>query len=210
MFHIFTAEGLRPNVSLEKILHHPYRVERKSDGSRVRRFEEFVRDSMSSRTAFGQSGAAAYDDASRTIDMPHQESIIHAHQVMSSPVVSLPPDVTIPDAWEIFRYHHLRYMPVMDREKITGILSDRDIFCSLVEENGRMVSREGKSVRDIMVREIITSDLATDIRRIALVMFHRHVGAMPVVRPDGKLAGIITRSDILHALVSRSSMDMTV
>jgi len=210
MFHIFTIEGLRPNVSLEKILHHPYRVERKTDGSRVRRFEEYVRDSLSSKPGFGQSGVAAYDSASREVSLPRSEPIIHAHQIMSSPVVTLPPDVAITDAWEIFRYHRLRYMPVLDMENITGMLSDRDIFCSLVEENGRIVSREGKSVKDIMVKEVITSDMATDIRRIALVMFHRHIGAMPVVKPDGRLAGIITRSDILHALVSHSSMDMTV
>ena len=210
MFHIFTAEGLKPNVPLERILHHPSRVDRMGQDTRVRRFEEHRDDLSRPPFSYAHAGADAYNAASRPVDLPISEPIIHAHQIMSSPVVTLDASMSIPDAWESIRYHRLRYMPVMDGGKLAGILSDRDIFRSLVEENGRMVSRAGKYVRDIMQREIITSDPVTDIRRIAMVMFHRHIGAMPVVHPDGKITGIMTRSDILHALVSRSSMDVTV
>ncbi len=210
MFHIFTAEGLKSNVPLEKVLHHPDRVDRKGEDFRVRRFEEHGNDLSRAPHSYVQTGAEAYSQASHTVNLPLPEPIIHAYQIMSSPVVTLDASMSIPDAWESIRYHRLRYMPVMQQGKLAGILSDRDIFCSFVEENGRVMSRTGKYVSDIMQREIITSDPVTDVRRIAIVMFRRHIGAMPVVQQDGKITGIITRSDILHALVTRSSMDVTV
>ncbi len=53
-----------------------------------------------------------------------------------------------------------------------------------------------------MVREVITASRFTDIRRIAKVMFDEHIGSMPVLDDNRKLEGIISRSDILHALVN--------
>ena len=102
-------------------------------------------------------------------------------------------------------------MPVISKEnKIIGILSDRDILKCLCILECSENNIADKKVTEIMTRKVITAGKLTDIRRIAKAMFENHVGTMPIVEDSGELAGIITRSDILYALVNYPPLSLWV
>jgi len=122
-----------------------------------------------------------------------KEVIILAAQVMSSPVETLSPDLTIAQACEELMKHSFRHIPVTSEEgKVIGILSDRDLLIHINDEK--------KTVQDIMVKDVLCSKSDTNILIVARTIIEERVGCLPVVDQQGRLLGIITRSDLLRTL----------
>jgi len=141
---------------------------------------------------------------------------LHAHQIMTSPVVALSLDATITQAWSLFRERRFRHVPVVtENRKIYGIVSDRDLL-RYAAVSGKIPpfadnSVEAKtSIENLVKTRVITSSVDTEIREIARMLFEQRVGAMPVVTETGLLNGIITRSDILRTLVNHAPLELWV
>lgn len=202
MFHIHTLNGVHFDLTLEALLHRKD-VKNVDGKNRVRKFIN------------GERGSDSYSGAGHTLTYAEKsyrdalniknerEPLFHAYQIMSSPVKTVTPEMKIVEVWNLFKSSGIYHAPVITGDnKIDGIVSDRDLLKSLIIENDRVVNRTEGIISDIMVREVITASRFTDIRRIAKVMFDEHIGSMPILDDNRKLEGIITRSDILHALVN--------
>lgn len=59
-----------------------------------------------------------------------------------------------------------------------------------------------RSVADVMTSPVVSTDPITDIRRAARVLLDYRLSGLPVVNEQEELVGILTRSDILRALVN--------
>ena len=85
--------------------------------------------------------------------------------------------------------------------QLRGIISERDIL--------RMLNDSPQASVCYFMREaVLTARPHTTIRDLARVMFHERIGALPILEADHDLAGIVTRSDILRALVNRGSVEI--
>lgn len=202
MFHIHTLNGDHFDISLEALLHRK-EVQDVGKKNRVRKFidGELERDVYSSGEHSLTYAEKSYRESVNIKNV--LEPLFHAYQIMSSPVKTINPEMKITEAWIWCKSAGVYHIPVVSSEgKITGIVSDRDLLKSLLIENDTVVNRTDEIIADIMVKEVITAGRLTDIRRIAKVMFDEHIGSMPILDDNRKLAGIITRSDILHALVN--------
>ena len=96
----------------------------------------------------------------------------------------------------------LRYPPPKPPVAVVGILSDRDLPGNRIggvspEELG------ARQVREVMRRPVITVSPDTPIEYAATLMADNAIGCLPVVADEalGRLVGIITESDLFHALV---------
>lgn len=98
--------------------------------------------------------------------------------------------------------HRVNQLPVVDNDRLVGIVTDRDIRdaypTSLMINRAEEIDRFADK---ITVEEVMTHDVFVVRPDTALVtavgLLRRHrIGAMPVIK-DQKLVGIITRSDIL-------------
>ena len=49
-------------------------------------------------------------------------------KLMSSPLITCSPETPIPKAFALMREHHIRRLPVMDGNKLVGIVTERDII----------------------------------------------------------------------------------
>ena len=144
--------------------------------------------------------------------VPERRPAIAASQILESPVVSLTPDASVAEAWEIFRDRRFRHVPVVNvTGRIVGILSDRD----LLRETGRAaLSRQADSafsetrVEQVMTTEVLTAHPDTPIREIARVFFEERIGAAPIVDDRDELVGIITRSDILRTIMHHAPIEL--
>ena len=82
--------------------------------------------------------------------------------------------------------------PVVDAEsKIIGIITEADIISK--------VNRDGLCVADIMSHDVIAISEETPVSEIAALLTERKIKRVPVVY-DGKLVGIVSRVDIVHAV----------
>jgi acetoin utilization protein AcuB len=98
-------------------------------------------------------------------------------------------------------------MPIMDGEKLVGIVSDRDLkeaapskATSLdIWELHYLMSRI--IIKDIMTKNPLTISPNATIEKAAIIMHDHKIGGLPVIY-DNKLIGIITEQDIFGALIA--------
>lgn len=112
---------------------------------------------------------------------------------MTRGVVSVGPDTTAAGALALARDKRIRHLPVLDGGRLAGIVSDRDLRPATPAPEQTVVS-------DVMAREVITAHPDDPIEAAANTMREKKIGCLPVVE-GGELAGIITASDVMRALV---------
>lgn len=86
-------------------------------------------------------------------------------------------------------------LPVVDGERLVGIVTHRDI--TLVGER-----ESGLKVRDIMTTNVLTITRQTPLRDILLIMKKTGYQRLPVV-DDGRLVGLVTQSCVISALAEQ-------
>ncbi len=147
--------------------------------------------------------------------LPADSLVLSASQIMTSPVVSFRSHDSITDAMKLFHTRQLRHIPVVSNEgTVEGIVSDRDILRHLsgVTEDFKQhmsSARADDQIRQLMRTQVLTASTDTDVRYIARLFVERRVGAMPIV-VEGNLTGIITRSDILGAVMRHFVLELWV
>jgi acetoin utilization protein AcuB len=110
---------------------------------------------------------------------------------MSSPVHTVPPGARAADAVALLRRFVIRHLPVIEGDRVVGVVTDRDL---------RGVAADAP-VRTIMSRPVTVVAPRTGIDRAARLLFEGRIGCLPVVE-DGRLVGILTQTDAVAALVS--------
>jgi len=147
----------------------------------------------------------------QTAEIPHERTpALVAEQIMSTPVLTLGPDTPVNKAWALFHEHRFRHLPVVDANRqMMGIISERDLLRDAAGL-GVAGSTPHETIRPLMVQRVLTATLDTAIREIAQVLFDQHIGAIPIVNDKDLPIGIISRSDILQALVKKAPLELWV
>jgi CBS domain-containing protein len=147
---------------------------------------------------------------------------MHALDIMTPSVVTATPDMTIYDAARLFVDNHIGGMPVVDADgQVVGIISHSDLLhrvendtchqkrpwwlefllSSPREQAARYVKEHGHVVGDVMCDQVISISEDMPLDQIADLMERRHLKRAPVLK-DGKLVGIVSRSNLIRALAS--------
>lgn len=122
----------------------------------------------------------------------HARPPIRARDLMSAPVRTVAPDATVHEAGSLLlRYGH-NGLPVVDDGRVVGVLSRRDLERALQHGLGR------SQVRGFMGAPPITAPPDATIEALEARVAEHGVGRLPIVQ-DGRLVGIVTRSDLLGA-----------
>jgi CBS domain-containing protein len=115
-----------------------------------------------------------------------------ARDIMTRTVATIHPEASAQEAAQLLYQKRISGAPVVDADdKIIGIITEADIISK--------VNREGLRVADIMSHEIIAVGEETPVNEIAALLTERKIKRVPVVC-DGKLVGIVSRADIVHAV----------
>ena len=124
--------------------------------------------------------------------------MLTAGHVMKRNVFVLRPDSEVLDAVETLLQRGFSGAPVVDRERIVGIFSERDGLTAIASAH-----YEGEppgNVAQHMRRDFRVVTATTDLYEVASLFRAYPIRRMPVVDDDGALAGIISRGDVLKAL----------
>jgi len=115
----------------------------------------------------------------------------HESEIIQREVLTVTPDSLIADVDRMMTTHGIGGVPVVENDKVIGIVSKRDLRA--------MVSRIGnKPVRSIMTHEPIVAGEGISIDDAFDLMYSRKVERLPVVDSKGKLTGIISMQDLLE------------
>ncbi|MFC1684137.1 HPP family protein [Pseudomonadota bacterium] len=158
-----------------------------------------------------QRGERAREHYEETEELPHQRApVMVAEQIMTTPVETLGPGAPIMEAWRLFQERQFHHIPVIGgNDRIVGIVSELDLLRD-VAGIGRAARRRHNTIQPLMIPRVITATANTEIREIARIFYDQHIGALPIVNAVDYPIGIVTRSDILRALVKKAPLEMWV
>lgn len=126
---------------------------------------------------------------------------------MTKSVLTVKPKDTLRHARELMMKHRINQLPVVVNDKLVGILTDRDLRdaypSSLRLFRGKDIDEfaESHTLEEVMTYNVVTVSPQASIREAAQLMRRQRFGALPVVEND-KLVGILTRSDIIDAMLA--------
>ena len=153
---------------------------------------------------------------------------MQARDIMSVKVISVTPKQTLKEVMELLFEHKVSGLPVVDEEnKVIGILSERDIvrYCEkekaipFSSATGWLAShahltdiarlKKGVemlakiTVEKVMRSEVITAKDDLSISKAAKIMNRHRINRIPIVDQENRLAGIITRDDLVNFLAEK-------
>jgi acetoin utilization protein AcuB len=125
---------------------------------------------------------------------------------MSQRVISIPPEMSIPEALALFKKHQIHRAPVMKDGKMMGIVTESDLLNASpspvstlsVWEMNYLMSKV--PVKQVMTKKVITVEVGTPIEDAAHIMVDAKIGGMPVTK-DGRIVGIITETDLFKVFM---------
>jgi CBS domain-containing protein len=142
-----------------------------------------------------------------------------ARDVMTANPIVVPATMPVEDCARLLLEKRISAVPVVDASGgVIGIVSEGDLirrreagterryswWLELVSDPQTMardfVKSGGHKVSDVMTRQVVSVTEDTPLAAIAGILEKRHIKRVPVVR-DGKLVGIVSRADLVRALL---------
>ena len=145
---------------------------------------------------------------------------MQAKDVMTRHIISVPPDATVLQAARLMLQHRISGLPVIDQAgKLVGVLSEGDFLRRQETQTQKRRSRwleflmgpgraaaeythsHGSKIAEVMSTEVKTVDEQTSLEDIVELMERHRIKRVPVLQ-GSKMVGIVTRSNLMHAMVS--------
>jgi acetoin utilization protein AcuB len=129
---------------------------------------------------------------------------------MSSPVITVAPDLPIMQALDLMKKNRIRRLPVVKKGKMVGIVSEGDLLNASPSDATSLSVWElnyllGKiTVDEIMTKNVITVAEDTPIEEAAFLMDENKIGGLPVIA-NGELVGLITETDLFRIFLELMS-----
>jgi acetoin utilization protein AcuB len=127
--------------------------------------------------------------------------------IMVKKVITVSSDTYVLDAERILELHRIGRLPVVDGDKLVGLVTKNDILkaspSSTTPYNQRQLFylMSKLTVKDIMKTKVITVPEDTTIEKSIAVAQKNRVGCLPVTAGD-KLLGIMTTNDVFYKILN--------
>jgi CBS domain-containing protein len=150
--------------------------------------------------------------------MQRGEGVMRAMDIMTSEVITVGEDATVPEAAKLMAERGISAVPVVDLEnRIVGMVSEGDLlhraetgterrrswWLDMVSSTNKLAGEYIKShsakVKDVMTRDVLSVTEETPVADIAVLLETNRIKRVPVVE-DGKIVGIVSRANLVRAL----------
>jgi len=123
---------------------------------------------------------------------------------MTQNLITITSEKLLTEAAELLKKYRIHHLPVVQGEKLIGIITDTDIRNAVVnnkhDNEPESITLSSIKVSDVMVTNLVTITPEDFLEDALLILSEKRFGALPVVE-DEKLVGIITKADILKAFI---------
>jgi len=142
-------------------------------------------------------------------------------QIMTKDVIAVKEETTISEVIKILLENRISGVPVVnDQDEVVGIVSEADLIYrennlylpafipvldgvifleSMKKMEEQLRKMTGYKTRDVMTKQVVTIDEDISVEEAARIMMNKRINRLPVIK-DKKIAGIVTRADILKAI----------
>ncbi|WP_027056247.1 CBS domain-containing protein [Mesorhizobium erdmanii] len=145
---------------------------------------------------------------------------MQAEAIMTTPVITIDATATLAEAVDLMLSRKVSCLPVTHRDgSLAGIVSEGDFlrreelgtqrvrprWLRFLHGPGKFaddyVRANGRFIREVMTTEVVSAPPATSLAEIVDLMMQHDIKNVPIV-DQGKIVGIITRTDLLRALIN--------
>lgn len=155
----------------------------------------------------------AYDQALHRL-----KHAVTAGQIMTRDVVCAHATDPVTDVVKLLADHDISGLPVIQKDRtVAGVISEKDflsrmgksekplsfmqVILQCLEHTGCLAADiQGLAAADIMSSPVVTLKASTPLFEIAETMDQRNINRIPVVDDNGRLAGIVARSDLIQTI----------
>jgi CBS domain-containing protein len=152
---------------------------------------------------------------------------ITAADIMTAPAIVVRPETNMAEIASLLASKHFSAVPVCNPDNsLAGIVSESDIlkpfresvrarrdwWLGVIAEGEELpqdfldyLRRDTRTAADVMVRHVITAEEHTPLPQLAELILSHAIKRLPVLR-DGKVVGIVSRSDLVAAIVRTPAM----
>ncbi len=111
---------------------------------------------------------------------------VRARDLMRPQPITTAPEVPVEEVAALLAFHRITGCPVVQNGRVVGLVSEADV-----------IGKQGRTVGDIMTREVISVGEDTPCEEIATLLTSRRIRRLPVMRGE-ELVGIVSRGDIVR------------
>lgn len=122
--------------------------------------------------------------------------------------VTVPKKTTLLDARGILLRYKISRIVVSYNEKPLGILTEKDLVRSIYNLGDRPI--KSANVSDVMTRRLVTATEDASLYDCARLMLNNKISSVIILKKDGKLAGIITKSDLVSVFLTQAATPLQV
>lgn len=152
---------------------------------------------------------------------------MNAREVMTTEVLTVTADTSVREIASLLLERRISAVPVVDADRrVVGIVSEGDLmrraeagtersrswWRELVSDANDLardfVKAHGRRAADVMTRPVVSVAEDTSVAKVASLLESRRIKRVPVLR-DGMLVGIVSRTDLLRALLARPAAGKT-
>lgn len=224
MFSVYGVAGRQFTGSAEQLR----QIERVNAAARTRRIdskEEVLPERVSADPALNvqpeppagtsvarRTALAAY--AQTGAGETQRQPLTRVADIMHTPVLTLPENTPVLQAWKLLAYHGHAQAPVVSASgMLVGLLLRADLLPAermavpeLAQESWAALMAQ--PVSDLMWTPVPSTSADNEIRRVAGVLLDNGLPGLPVVDEAGAVIGFVSRSDIVRAVAHDPPLDL--
>jgi acetoin utilization protein AcuB len=127
---------------------------------------------------------------------------------MNRNVITIDINDSMLDASKVIKEHNIRMLPVLEKGKLVGVVTDRDLKRASPSDATALAVHEllyltaNIKMEEIMTKNPITVPFDYTVEEAAEVLLRNKISGVPVVGRDGSVVGTITQTDIFRVLIS--------
>lgn len=127
---------------------------------------------------------------------------------MSKPAITIDADSSMNDAIKLLKSHNIKMLPVMEKGKLVGIVTDRDLKRASASDATSLEIHEllylisKIKINEIMTKKPITVPEDYTVEETAEILLKHNISGVPVIDQYRDVIGTITQNDIFRILIS--------
>jgi acetoin utilization protein AcuB len=127
---------------------------------------------------------------------------------MHKPAITIDKHGSMQDAMNLMKTHHISLLPVLDKNRLVGVITDRDLKKASASEATTLEMHEllyllsTIKVKDIMSVNPVTVPPDFTIEETAELLLAHKISGVPVVDKNGIVVGVISHTDLFKVIIS--------
>jgi acetoin utilization protein AcuB len=127
---------------------------------------------------------------------------------MSKPAITIDLEASMNDAIKLLKTHNIKMLPVMEKGKLVGIVTDRDLKRASASDATSLEIHEllylisKIKIKEIMTKKPITVHEDYTVEETAEILLKHNISGVPVIDQYRDVVGTITQNDIFRILIS--------